>query len=183
MTSRTAAMADDQIFDVPTETYEDHIILRPPNRLKARVAQRVDPNLRYNDPVRRAEHALKLLEEEFDNWIDAELLVLEKRRATARISGAAADFEALYRAAHDIRGQAATLGFPLVGEVADGLCSMLDAVGAEAVPQSAIDHHVETMRAMVREDVRGRDHPLGLALVQRLAELRDEMTPTIAPAL
>lgn len=176
-------MADDQIFDVPVETYEDHVILRPPNRLKARVAQRVDANARYVDPVRRAEQALKLLGEEFDNWIDAELLVLEKRRIVAKDSRSAADFEALYRAAHDIRGQAATLGFPLVGEVADGLCTMLETIGAEAAPQEVIDRHVETMRAMVREDVRARDHPLGVALVRRLAELRGDLAPSTVPEL
>lgn len=173
-------MTDSPIFDVPSEVFADHVILRPPNRLKARVARSVDPNDRHADPVRRAEHALQLLEEEFDHWIEAELKTLERRREAAERSRSQADFDAFYRSAHDIRGQAATLGFPLVGEVADGLCTLIETIGAEATPQAVVDHHVGTMRAMVREDVRARDHPLGLALVQRLAELRREIAPPTA---
>jgi len=159
-------------FDAPSEVFADHVIVHPPNRLKARVAAPLMPNERYVDPVSRAEYALKLLGEEFDEWIETELTTLEIRRRAARTSGSRSEFEAFYRCAHDIRGQAATLGFPLVGEVADGLCSMIEIMGAEATPAALIDHHVETMRAMVRENVRARDHTLGVALVQRLADLR-----------
>ncbi|MFC3692053.1 Hpt domain-containing protein [Chenggangzhangella methanolivorans] len=172
-------MADQPPLDVPTETYADHIILRPPNRLKARVAQRVDPDERLADPVRRAEHALTLLENEFDQWMDSEINALEDARRRASITHSTGDFEELYRAAHDIRGQAATLGFPLAGEVADGLCTMIERL-AEASPQSLVDRHVEAVRAMVREDVRDRDHPLGVALVRRLAELRRQTIPGLS---
>ncbi len=34
--------------------------------------------------------------------------------------------EALFRAAHDIKGQAATLGFPLAAAVADSLCRLIE---------------------------------------------------------
>ena len=170
-------MAEDPTFDVPAETYADHIILRPPNRLKARVTERVDPNARSVDPVRRAEHALSLLEKEFDDWMSAEIAALERARRGLGEQPAIVEFDALYRAAHDIRGHASTLGFPLVGEVADGLCTLIERLGPGRCPQELIDRHVDAIRAMTREGVRSRDHPLGVALVRRLAEVRRQLAP------
>lgn len=170
-------MADEPAFDVPSEIYADHVILRPPNRLKARVTERVDPNGRNVDPVKRAEHALSLLENEFDNWMDTEIAALERARRGLSNAPGLIEFDSLYRAAHDIRGHAATLGFPLVGEVADGLCTLIERLGSQRCPQDLVDRHVEAVRAMVREGVRSRDHPLGVALVRRLAELRRQIVP------
>lgn len=175
MSAGPKAMSGQPTFDVPTETYADHVILRPPNKLKERVAQRVDPNARQVDPVRRAEQALTLLENEFQTWMESEVATLEEARrrlVESRAVADRADLDALYRASHDIRGQAATFGYPLVGEVADGLCTLIEAYGAAETPQALIDRHVETIRAMVREDVRDRAHPLGLALARRLEEMR-----------
>ncbi|RXF72026.1 Hpt domain-containing protein [Hansschlegelia zhihuaiae] len=167
-------------FDVPADVYADHVVLRPPNRLKARAVRHVDPKDSSEvDPVRRAEHALDLLSHEFDLWMNAEIDALEAARlATAkrRDAGSLAD---LYRAAHDLRGQAATFGFPLAGEIADGLCDLMDALGDRPPPQPLVDHHVEAIRAIVREGARDRDHPLGAALAAGLAEMRDAIAPRI----
>lgn len=164
--------------DVPVEVFEDHIVLRPPNRLKERATVRLDPEAANSpDPIRRAEHALELLSAEFGAWMDAETDVLEKAREVAAHSREITDFGCLYRAAHDIRGQAATFGFALAGEVADGLCCLIDGSAGRPPAQALIDRHVEAIRAIVREDARGHDHPIGVALVRRLKEMRDAVAP------
>jgi hypothetical protein len=182
MSETPAAPANAAAFgqDVPADVYADHVVLRPPNRLKERVARRVDPKLvREVDPVLRAEHALGLLSNEFDLWMGAETEALEAARAAvgrSPTSGALAD---LYRAAHDMRGQAATFGFPLAGEIADGLCTLMERFGDRRPPQDLLDRHVEAVRAVVREGARDRDHPLGTALVKRLTELREALAPPL----
>lgn len=167
-------------YDVPADVFADHVVLRPPNKLKDRVARRVDPkSAREVDPVSRAEHALGLLSNEFDRWMNAETDALEAAREAASRSptpGALAD---LYRVAHDMRGQAATFGFPLAGEIADGLCSLMERLGDRRPPQDLVDRHVEAIRAIVREGARDREHPLGAALARRLADLRDAVAPRI----
>lgn len=159
--------------DVPVDVFEDYIILRPPNRLKERATMRIDPAGENSaDPVRRAEHALAVLSNEFGVWMDAETDALEKARLASAHSREIADFNGLHRAAHDIRGQAATFGFPLAGEIAEGLCGLIENNGDVPPPQALVDRHVEAIRAIVRENARGHEHPLGVALVRRLRELR-----------
>ncbi len=155
--------------------FADHVILTPPNQLKQRAARYVDLNGREDaDPVRRAENALKLLSNEFDNWMDMEIVALEKARAAAVGANDVAELSTLYRVAHDIRGQAATLGFPLAGQLADGLCKLIERADKVAPSGQLIDLHVDAIKAMVRENVRDRENPIGAALVHRLKELRGE---------
>ena len=158
---------------VHVQAFADHVILTPPNRLKQRAARIVEPNGREpTDPVLRAENALKLLSNEFDAWMSMEIEALDAARGAALGASDLTDLAALYRASHDIRGQAATLGFPLAGQIADGLCELIERTGARLPSQTLIDLHVDAIKAMVRQNVRERDDPIGVALVRRLRELR-----------
>ncbi|GLK75814.1 histidine kinase [Methylopila jiangsuensis] len=164
-------------WDVPAETFADHVVLRPPNALKERSAQPATRGDRSGlEAVSRAEHALELLSAEFDGWMTAEIERLESARKAYDAQRDAANEAALYRSAHDLRGQAATFGFPLVGEIADGLCLLMETLGP-AAPQPHLDRHVEAMRALVREDVRGRHLPLAMEIVDGLARLRADILP------
>ena len=166
----------EQAAAVRRQEFGDHTILTPPNRLRMKAASFVDAGGHEDvDPVRRAESALKLLSNEFDAWMNREVDALEKARRAAVGASEPTGLDALYRSAHDIRGQASTFGFPLAGQIADGLCALIEREGAGVPAQRLIDLHVDAIRAMVRENVRDRDNPVGAALVRRLSQLRDEV--------
>lgn len=165
---------------VPTEVFADHIVMRPPNTLKER-ATRLGGLRDASDvlAVNRAEHALERLSQEFDDWMAGELERLEAARRAVVEAPSPDALAALYRVAHDLRGQAATYGFPLVGEIANGLCEVIERMGERRPPQIMVDKHVESIRAIVRENARSREDPLGAALAERLAIMRAELAPPI----
>ena len=67
----------------------------------------------------------------------------------------------LFRAAHDIKGDAATFGYPLAAAAADSLCRIMEhAPDFTKVPNELIAHHVNAIQAIVREHKR-----LGVASV------------------
>ena len=60
--------------------------------------------------------------------------------------------EELFRAAHDIKGDAATFGFPSAGAAAESLCRIIEhAPDLDAVPSNLIAHHINAIQAIVRE--------------------------------
>jgi HPt (histidine-containing phosphotransfer) domain-containing protein len=167
------------IPDVPAEVFADHVVLRPPNRLKERATRAA--GLRESADratIARAENALERLSQEFDGWIDAEIDRLEHVRRIAEFRRDEQSFADLNRVLHDLRGSAATFGFPLAGEIADGLCALIEQLG-ERPPQALVNRHVEAIRAIVHENVRSRDHALGMDLVRQLGQLRAELAPRI----
>jgi HPt (histidine-containing phosphotransfer) domain-containing protein len=109
-----------------TATYGDHEVITPENKLRAAVSMRpLFPG--EEDPVVRAEKALSELSPEFSSWMDSECERLDRARHGVGKSGfTKANKEALFHAAHDIKGEAATFGYPAVASATDSLCRLIE---------------------------------------------------------
>ncbi|MCC2112708.1 MAG: hypothetical protein KDJ16_11800 [Hyphomicrobiales bacterium] len=133
------------------------------------------------DPVARAEEALAKLAEHFECWLGEEVDVL--LRAWAELSKppayATGKHNAFYVAAHDLRGEAATFGYPLVSRLAGGICSIMENSTPEDMPFDLIRQHVMAIKAAVREKAEGNGSETARALVSHLAEI---VAGVIAPA-
>jgi len=99
-------------------TYGDHEVITPENKLRGMVkAAKPGEN---DDPVARAELALAGLSSEFASWMDSECVRLDKARVVVAAEGFNKNTkEVLFHAAHDIKGDAATFGFPFAGVAAE----------------------------------------------------------------
>lgn len=126
-------------------------IFMPPNMLKAKVGGRIAGV--DMAAIKRAEQALAKLKTEFGDWINADVGNLGAARDAFAAAPSAETHGALYRAAHDLRGQALTFEYPLVARVAASLCSLLDGAGA-TVPLALVDAHVNAIRVIVRQDIK-----------------------------
>jgi len=92
------------------KAFADHQVITQPNPLR-RVMQRLDEK-DLDDPVKRAEQALAGLSSEFEQWMAIECERLAVAHAAILKDGfSTANREELFRAAHDIKGDAATFGF------------------------------------------------------------------------
>jgi HPt (histidine-containing phosphotransfer) domain-containing protein len=156
-------------------TYGDHEVIMPENKLRKAVSTRpLFPG--EEDPVVRAEKALAELSTEFSSWMDSECERLDQtRRAVTRGGFTKANKEALFHAAHDIKGEAATFGFPLVASAADSLCRLIEHTpDPTRIPTKLLDQHVDAVRAIYREYARSDAKELAASLTGRLREVTDE---------
>jgi hypothetical protein len=152
--------------------YEDHSVIVPPHRLKAAVRHTSEPGEIAMDVIAKAEAALAVLKDEFRGWMDTECDRLEAARQALHRDGASGPIvKTLFLASHDVKGDAATLGFPLAGKIAGSLCRLLDhAPDPRRCPLVLVDRHVEAIRAIVRESVRDAT-PVGVEVAEQLAIL------------
>jgi HPt (histidine-containing phosphotransfer) domain-containing protein len=158
-------------------TFADHEVITPPNTLRKAIAKATDPD---DDPVGRAEAALAQLSTEFSDWMHAECERLEAARQDVKRAGLSKKtYDALFRAAHDIRGEAGTFGYPAAGAVAESLCRLLEHTPDMArIPLPSIEQHVDALRAMVREHGRQDMGGVAAVLTRRLREVTDEFLRT-----
>jgi HPt (histidine-containing phosphotransfer) domain-containing protein len=157
-------------------TFADHEVIVPPNKLKKAV-QKLKPGEKVEfDPVARAEAALAELAADFSVWMESECARLDAARHAIRASGLTqAGKEVLFRAAHDIKGQAATFGYPLVAPVADSLCRLIEHTPeVPRLPLRLIDQHVDAMRAIVHRNTRGDVGKYAAELAEKLRHVTDE---------
>lgn len=123
--------------------------------------------------VARANKVVEKIAREFDGWMAAEVdRVRAAHRAYAAEPGNAAHKAALFRAAHDLRGQAASLGYPLAGRIAQSLSRLLS-LSLDPKPM-LVAQHVEALRAVVREGAKDASDPVGAALAEELELLAEE---------
>src|ERR1700687_2085467 len=107
------------------KTFADHHVITQPNPLR-KVLRRVGEKDR-DDPVARAEKALAGLSGEFKNWMVIETDRLAAAHAAILKSGFTdSSRQELFRAAHDIKGDAATFGYPSARAAADSLFRILE---------------------------------------------------------
>jgi HPt (histidine-containing phosphotransfer) domain-containing protein len=154
-------------------TYADHEVITPPHELRKAVAVSFDPN---DDPVARAEAALAQLSSEFSGWMQAECERLEAMRQTVSLKGfTEKTHDELFRAAHDIKGEAATFGYPALAGVAESLCRLLEHTPELIrIPLPLVNQHVDAIRAIAREYGRADLPDLARTLTMRLREVTDE---------
>jgi hypothetical protein len=154
-------------------TFADHEVITPPNNLHRALAPATDP---YDDPVARAEAALAQLSGEFAGWMDAECERLETaRRQVKQLGFNEQTYGELFRASHDIKGEAVTFGFPSVVGAADSLWRLLEHTpDMTRIPQALIDQHVDAVRAIVRENARPDVADVAETLTRRLREVTNE---------
>jgi chemotaxis protein histidine kinase CheA len=156
------------------EAFADHYVITQPNPLRKVLRRVADKDL--DDPVARAEKALAGLSGEFKNW-----MTVESDRLTAAYAAALKDSftkdasEELFRAAHDIKGDAATFGFPSAAAAADSLCRIIEhAPDLAKVPVQLIAYHINAIQAIVRERTKLDTVSTASELSRQLRGIADE---------
>jgi HPt (histidine-containing phosphotransfer) domain-containing protein len=144
-------MAKEKPATIEIKSFGDHHIITQPNPLRKVLRRVIGKDL--DDPVARAEKALAGLSGEFRNWMTIETDRLAAAHAAILRDGFTnANSEELFRAAHDIKGDAATFGFPSASAAAESLCRIIEhAPDLDEVPSDLIAHHINAIEAIVRE--------------------------------
>jgi HPt (histidine-containing phosphotransfer) domain-containing protein len=167
-------MARPKTSDIEVKRFATHHVITQPNPLR-KVLRRVDEK-DADDPVARAEKALADLSGEFKDWmlIEADRLVAAHAAILKDGFGKDASGE-LFRAAHDIKGDAATFGFPAAAATAESLCRIIEhAPDLEKVPTELITHHINAIQAIVRDHTRLDTLTVAGELSRRLRRVADE---------
>lgn len=167
-------MAKEMPGKVEIKSFADHHVITQPNPLR-KVLLRV-PESDLDDPVARAEKALAGLSGEFKNWMTIEADRLSAAHAVILRDGFTTENrEELFRAAHDIKGDAATFGFPSAAAAADSLCRIIEhAPDLDLVPPDLIAHHINAIQAIVRERTKLDTAVMASALSKQLRGVTNE---------
>ena len=160
--------------DIEVKAFADHHVITQPNPLR-KVLRRVEAK-DLDDPVERAEKALAGLSGEFKNWMTVECDRLSAAHAAILKDGHTDDNCAeLFRAAHDIKGDAATFGYPSAGAAAESLCRIIEhAPDLDEVPSELIAHHINAIQAIVRERTKLDTVSVANELSRKLRGVADE---------
>lgn len=142
-------------------------VFMPPNLLKAKVGGTVG-GLDVA-AVRRAEAAMANMKEEFSDWLAQDIERLGTTSKEFYADKSIANAAQLFRASHDLKGQATTFEYPLIARTAASLCRLLDAYKSqEAVPLPLIEAHIDAIHVIHRDKIKDISNLTALTLVEEL---------------
>jgi len=167
-------MANDRPAKPDVVTYGDREIITPDTRKLRRLLRPALPG--EDDPVARAEEALATISGDFSQWMLDECTRLDTARRKVREVGLSKKSrQELFLAAHDVKGDSGTLGYPEVAAAADSLCRLLEHTpDLTKIPLAIVDQHVDAVRAIVREHKRPDVAAIAAALTSKLRAVTDE---------
>lgn len=167
-------MAKNSAKDIEVKAFATHQIITQPNPLR-KVLRRVDEK-DLDDPVARAEQALAGLSSEFKDWMTIEANRLSAAYVSIRNGGFTKERrDELFHAAHDIKGDAVTFGYPAAAGVAESLCRVIEhAPDLGKVPAELFTHHINAILAIVHENTRLDRISVSAELTRRLRKVADD---------
>ena len=126
--------------------------------------------------LERAEDAVRKLAVGYTEWVQADLARLDaayEAIAAAPVCGPE-QLEPLLNAAHDIKGQGGSFGYPLMTRIGGSLCRYIERLDDPAkIDLALVDAHRQAMRAIVDNRIEGDGDPVGRQIADRLKDLID----------
>ncbi|WP_407189175.1 Hpt domain-containing protein [Bradyrhizobium centrosematis] len=167
-------MAKNSAKDIEVKAFATHQIITQPNPLR-KVLRRVEEK-DLDDPVGRAEQALASLSGEFKHWMAIEVDRLSAAWAAVQKDGFTKERrDELFHAAHDIKGDAATFGFPSAAGIAESLCRVIEhAPDLAKVPAELFTHHINAILAILHENTKLDSISVSAELSRRLRKIADD---------
>jgi chemotaxis protein histidine kinase CheA len=144
-------------------------IFMPPNTLKAKVGSRSGVAAINPDILKRAEKAMDVLRQDFSDMLAADLEALTRTYADFASAQTPPNAGALFRAALDLKGQAATFEYPLIARVAASLARLMDGLQTwESAPLPLVTAHIDAIRVIYRERIKDASNLMALTLTEEL---------------
>ena len=143
-------------------------LFMPPNILKAKVGGGTFSGLDMA-AMKRAEAAMEGIKSEFSAWAASDVEKLMAARARFAQTPDAPSRAALLRAAHDMKGQAATFNYPMIARVSGSLSKLVGELPADKdLPLALVDAHVTAIHVIYRDKVMDETNKVAVMLSQEL---------------
>ena len=144
-------------------------IIIPPNTLQLKVGTlggrfTIDPKI-----IQQAEKAVENLRVEFDSWLSLDIGSLNNAYAAFVKDSTAENAAVLFRAAHDLRGQAQTFEYPLIARITGSLSKLMEGMQTlESVPLPLVAAHVNAVHVIHRDKIKDASNLIALTLAEEL---------------
>ncbi|MBT5263258.1 MAG: hypothetical protein HOL85_00385 [Rhodospirillaceae bacterium] len=153
-------------------------IIENPNKIKLKAKPL--PGRSADSMLKKANSAVAEMSGDFELIYSTEIELLAReidhaRQDPIRVGEA---IDKIRNSLHDLRGQAGTFGFPLVSKIADSGCKYIDRQDNFGIVElTVLGVHVDGLRAVKHEALRGDGGPLGQKLLKGIVAVIKKHEP------
>ncbi len=164
-------MAKDELPEVPVNPDKSwHQVVERPNTLAKKV-----PKIGGKNPEKafaEAESIVKRMAAEYVDKLADDIEQMKKLAAAYRSDPSDANLDKLFRLVHNMRGQGATFGFPLITEIGRTFCRYVRERPADVeVKPALVDQHLKALQVVYSQSIKGSGDEISQAVVHALSEV------------
>lgn len=161
----------------PARPNGNYQMINRPNLLKAKVAAAPAAGPTTDAAVlAQAEAAIASMRGEFEERMTGEAgRLVELADGFAASPGDEGQIKAIFRVAHELRGQGGTLGYPMVTEIGTLLCDYIEKLPEPAADRGVLRANAEAPNAVVANRVHGDGGATGSGIIEGLRVLASRM--------
>ena len=157
---------------------DDPEIITPPSSLKSKVREG-GPGAVDLETLERAENVIAGMTDSYIEWVQEDLQKLDEayKVMAASENPTKEDADAVFQVSHDIKGQGGSFGYDLMTVIGNELCRLIERneeFGTAEV--QAIKVHIDAMKLVIQNKMRGDGGPNGQALVAGIRQVGDKLT-------
>ena len=156
---------------------EDPEIITPPSSLKNKVREG-GPGAVDIETLERAESVIANMTDSYIEWVQEDLQKIELAyKAMVDSSEPSKELaEAVFQISHDIKGQGGSFGYDLMTVIGNELCRLIEKNEHFGPPEiEAIKVHIDAMKLVIQNKMRGDGGPNGHALVAGIRQVGDKL--------
>jgi len=143
-------------------------VINPPNMIKHKVSGSGGPS---PEMLANAEKAINQMSEDYPNWAIKDVDKLEGLIGEAKpgVGNGKEILSEAFKLAHDMRGQGGSFGYPLMTRIANSFCRFVEGLDeVDAGSLQICNAHVQSMRAVLQNKVKGTGGPIGAQIADGL---------------
>ena len=151
--------------------------IKPPNTLKSKVSSS-GPNAVDLSALERAEQVMVGLSDNYLEWVQEDLQKLDKAYvALNQASGdRTSEVNAVFQASHDLKSQGGSFGYDMMTAIGTELCRLIEKAGSIGPGEiSAIKVHVDAMKLVIAEDIKGEGGEQGKQMLSGLQQVCEKL--------
>ncbi len=149
-------------------TKSQYQVINLPNSLQAKVPKTGGPSM--DDMAADAKAALQEIKDNYEDMVQGDLRRINDAisRAMEAPTTAADALKEIFGISHDIKGQAASLDYPLLTAIAQSLCRFITSEPAALKGLDVVSAHARAMGTVVAHTIRGDGGEQGKKLLDVL---------------
>jgi len=151
--------------------------VKPPQTLQGKV-EKGGPGAVDINALAKAEAVIDSLADDYLDWVKEDFIRLETafKQVKAGEGDEKANIEAMFSVSHDMKGQGGSFGYPLITQVADLLCGLLEKVNSVGPRETNMMRvYIDAMRVVISHELKGDGGNEGRQLLMGLTLMGDKV--------
>lgn len=153
---------DDKLIVIPAQT-----------DLRKRVVSTGSGNSAFRKAIKAAEEAIEELSVEFDDWIQGDVEEIIKTCNLIKQDGwTENNKDRLFTLTHDLKGQATTLGYPVITDICNTLCHLLEKIpDTSNISPRVVETFAESINTILNQCDKNEDNEKAFAISSGLRQM------------